>query len=278
MRETAMTRIITALYGAAVYLFFLGTFLYAIGFVGNLGVPQSIDSGVAAPWAEAVLVNALLLGVFAIQHSVMARPAFKRAWTRIVPRAAERSTYVLFASLALALLFWKWRPMPDSVWTIDDPVATILLDAVFWLGWSLVLVSTFLISHFELFGLRQAFARLLNIDLPAPEFRTPMFYRYVRHPIYLGFMLAFWSTPHMTQGHLLFAMATTAYILVGIRLEEHDLIELFGERYRRYRAQVGMLMPNLMPKIRRRASTSPPSSAAHRQSPPPDTHTIGQGH
>lgn len=273
-----MTRIITALYGAAVYLFFLGTFLYAIGFVGNLGVPQSIDSGVAAPWAEAVLVNALLLGVFAIQHSVMARPAFKRAWTRIVPRAAERSTYVLFASLALALLFWKWRPMPDSVWTIDDPVATILLDAVFWLGWSLVLVSTFLISHFELFGLRQAFARLLNIDLPAPEFRTPMFYRYVRHPIYLGFMLAFWSTPHMTQGHLLFAMATTAYILVGIRLEEHDLIELFGERYRRYRAQVGMLMPNLMPKIRRRASTSPPSSAAHRQSPPPDTHTIGQGH
>jgi protein-S-isoprenylcysteine O-methyltransferase Ste14 len=179
----------------------------------------------------------------------MARPAFKRWWTRIVPPAIERSTYVLLASLALLLLYWQWRPIPATIWVVENPAGVATLTAMFWAGWGLVLLSTFLISHFELFGLSQVFARLTGRELPAPAFKAPLLYRAVRHPIYLGFLLAFWATPVMTGGHLLFALATTAYILIAIQLEEHDLIALFGDRYRRYRQEVAMLIP--LPRRRR---------------------------
>jgi methanethiol S-methyltransferase len=238
-----MSGISAVLYGFISYTVFLFTFLYAIGFVGNLVVPKSIDSGMAAPIAEALIVNTLLLGLFAIQHSVMARPAFKRWWTRWVRRSVERSTYVLFASLALVLLFWQWRPITAPIWTVEHPFGAGILNIVFWLGWAMVLLSTFLIDHFELFGLRQVVARLRNRPLPPPVFKTPLFYGRVRHPLYLGFLLAFWATPTMTAGHLLFAVATTGYILIAIQLEERDLIALFGDQYRRYRQQVGMLIP-----------------------------------
>jgi protein-S-isoprenylcysteine O-methyltransferase Ste14 len=230
-------------YGAIVYALFLATFLYAIAFVGNLPGPKTIDSGEAGPLAAALIIDTLLLGLFAIQHSVMARPAFKRWWTRMVPQPVERTTYVLFASLALLLLYWQWQPMPAVVWSVSDPVGAFLLQAVCWTGWALVLVSTFLINHFELFGLRQVVARLRGTTLPEPEFRTPSLYKQVRHPLYLGFLLAFWATPVMTIGHLLFAAASTGYILIGIQLEERDLIAQFGDRYRRYREQVSMLIP-----------------------------------
>lgn len=239
-----MSRVLAVLYGAAVYVLFLGTFLYAIAFVGNLDLaPKTIDSGPVGSWPIAVLINAGLLGLFAVQHSVMARPGFKRWWTRFVPRSVERSTYVLFASLALLMMYWQWRALPSVIWEATDPVAVIAIQAVFWLGFGLVLVSTFLISHFELFGLYQVIQRFRNREMPTAKFHTPLFYRYIRHPIYLGFILAFWAAPTMTAGHLLFAIATTGYILLGIWFEERDLIEQFGERYRRYREQVGMLIP-----------------------------------
>jgi protein-S-isoprenylcysteine O-methyltransferase Ste14 len=237
-----MTRLFKLGYGIGAYALFLVTILYAIGFVGNLLVPKSIDTGTPVSIAEAVSLNLLWLGLFAAQHSVMARPAFKRWWTRFVPQSIERSTFVLFASLALLLLYWQWRPMPQPIWSVEGTAGT-LLTAVSWLGWALVFASTFMIHHFELFGLRQVFAAWARRALPEPRFQTPLFYRYVRHPIYFGFLLAFWATPHMSAGHLLFALATTGYILIGIQLEERDLLALFGSQYERYRERVNMLLP-----------------------------------
>lgn len=238
-----MPGIASAFYGVGVYGFFLATFLYAIAFVGNLPVPRTVDRGPSASLGEALVIDVLLLGLFAVQHSVMARPGFKRWWTRFVPQPVERTTYVLFASLALALLYWQWRPIPEILWSVANPLGATVLQAVFWLGWALVLFSTFLINHFELFGLRQVYARLRGRTVPAPVFKAPLLYKNVRHPIYLGFLLAFWATPTMTMGHLLFAVATTGYIMIGIYLEERDLVDLFGDQYRRYREQVSMIIP-----------------------------------
>lgn len=239
--------IFAALYGLVSYLFFLVTFVYAIGFVGNLPLlPKTIDSGAGAPLVETLAVDLALLGLFAVQHSVMARRGFKRWWTRVIPESVERSTFVLAATAALALLLWQWRPIAEPVlWSVSNPAGRIALHVVFWLGWGVLLTSTFLINHFELFGLRQVWANLCGQELPVPDFRTPLFYRHVRHPIYLGFVLGFWATPQMTAGHLLFAAACTGYILIGIWFEERDLIAQFGQRYLLYRKQVGMLVPRL---------------------------------
>ena len=238
-----MSRIIALLYGITCYVFFAITFLYAICFVSNIVVPKTIDSGPTGPVLVSIVINLLLMSVFAIQHSVMARRQFKEWWTQFVPKSVERSTYVLFATLALALLCWQWRPIPAVVWQIDNPEIAKAVMGLSHLGWLIVLTSTFLINHFELFGLHQVANNFVDRPMPKPSFRTPLYYRFVRHPIYLGFIIAFWAAPVMSAGHLLFAAVTTAYIFVGILLEERDLIDVFGDEYRRYRERVSMLVP-----------------------------------
>jgi protein-S-isoprenylcysteine O-methyltransferase Ste14 len=243
LQENDMGRIIGFLFGLVAYLVFFMTVLYAIGFVTGFGVPKTIDTGPGGPTSEAMIVNVLLLSLFALQHSGMARKPFKRWLTQFVPAAIERSVYVLLASLVLMLLLWQWRPIPALVWQVTNPQVAATLTALSLAGWLLVLFSSFLINHFELFGLQQVAANLARRAMPAPRFKTPALYKIVRHPIYLGFIIAFWAAPVMTVGHLLFAAVTTAYIFMGIALEERDLIQLFGEEYKRYRAQVGMLVP-----------------------------------
>jgi protein-S-isoprenylcysteine O-methyltransferase Ste14 len=238
-----LKRVAFFLYGLTCYVVFLATFLYAIGFVGDLLVPKAIDSPPSQPFWPAIAIDALLLIVFAVQHSVMARPGFKRRWTRLVPWTIERSTYVLFASAALALLMWQWRPLGGELWAVDSMSGRALFYVLCAAGWGLVLLATFLINHFDLFGLRQVWLHLVGRPYSCVALGTPGPYRLVRHPLYLGFLLAFWSTPRMTVTHLVFALATTGYILVAIQLEERDLLREHGEAYAAYRRSVPMLLP-----------------------------------
>jgi protein-S-isoprenylcysteine O-methyltransferase Ste14 len=238
-----MSRIAAAVYGFVAYVVFLGSFLYAIVFVGNFLVPRTVDSGPAAPPAQALLIDALLLSAFAIQHSGMARQGFKRWWTRIVPAVIERSTYVLVSSLLLIGMYVWWRPVTNTIWAVESPAVRAAIWAVFAAGWLLVLLSTFMISHWDLFGLRQVWLNLRQRDLTPIPFQVRFLYRFVRHPLLLGFIIAFWATPRMTAGHLLFAIATTGYTLVGIQLEERDLVRSLGVKYEEYRRRVPMLIP-----------------------------------
>lgn len=236
-------RLLALVYGVVSYLLFFVTFLYSIGFVGGFVVPKHINSGMPVGLAAALMVNVVLLGIFALQHSIMARPGFKRWWTQYVPWAVERSTYVLLSSLALILLFWQWRAMPETVWDVPHDVGRMVLWAVFWLGWTIVLVSTFLISHFDLFGLRQVWMHYRSEEYRPVGFRRVFLYNFVRHPIMLGFIIAFWATPYMSVGHLLFAAATTAYIFIALHFEERDLVAHLGSVYVEYRREVSMIFP-----------------------------------
>lgn len=238
-----MGRLLGFVYGLVSYVVFLIAFLYAIGFVGNIYVEKSIDSGEPGALGTSLLINVALLGLFAVQHSVMARPGFKRVWTTIVPRSVERSTFVLLASLILLLLYREWQPMPDTVWDVSGSTVGMILTAGFWVGWGIVLLATFMLNHFELFGVWQVYLNLVQKEPEDSGFRTPMLYRYVRHPIMLGFLIAFWCTPTMSQGHLLFAVMTTGYIMVGVSLEERDLIAHFGEQYQSYKQRVRAVIP-----------------------------------
>jgi protein-S-isoprenylcysteine O-methyltransferase Ste14 len=252
-----MGKLAATLYGVFCYAFFLVAFLYAIGFVEDAVVPKTIDSGPSYGLASSVGVDLVLLGLFALQHSGMARQEFKRWWTKYVPSPIERSTYVLISSLVLVLLFVYWRPLPDNIWSVGEPW-TVVLWALSGVGWLMVLGSTFLISHFDLFGLKQVWAFQTGKDLPEPQFYTPLLYKFVRHPLYLGFILAFWATPVMSTGHLIFAIMTTAYILVAIQFEERDLVAVFGKTYEDYQKRVSMIVP-WFPK---KASSAPKGKAA----------------
>lgn len=243
-----MNRILTLTYGAVSYAFFFLTFLYAIGFVGNVVVPTSLDGPASDPWPTALAVNLGLLSLFAVQHSVMARRGFKRLITRVIPQPIERSTYVLASSAALALLFWQWRPLGGVVWGVEHPVGRALLYGGFAFGWSLVLVTTFVINHFDLFGLRQTWRAFRGQPQVRPTFVTPVLYRIVRHPLYVGWLFAFWSTPTMTASHLCFAVVASAYILVAIQFEERDLLRELPE-YAAYRRRVPMIVPTWPPAL-----------------------------
>jgi protein-S-isoprenylcysteine O-methyltransferase Ste14 len=234
---------IAAVYGVVCYVIFLGSFLYAIGFIGDIFVPRTIDSGPAAALPVALVTDLILLGLFAVQHSAMARPGFKAVWTKLIPHSVERSTYVLFSSLLLILIFWKWQAMPTVVWAVSAPALKVLVLAIFALGWLILLLSTFMINHFDLFGLRQVYLRMRGVDYIPLNFTQKAFYKFVRHPIMLGFLIAFWAAPVMSLGHLVFSIATTGYILVGIFLEERDLMKYHASEYGQYRARVPMLFP-----------------------------------
>jgi protein-S-isoprenylcysteine O-methyltransferase Ste14 len=238
-----MKRVLTVGYGAASYLLGFAALVYAICFVGSIAVPRSVDRGITAPLGQAIVVNLLLVGLFGVQHSVMARPAFKRWWTRVVPRSIERSTYVLASAAVFFLLFWQWRTMHAIIWDVTWSPGRLFLELLFWLGWAMVLGSTFMINHFELFGLRQVYLAWRGQPHTELTFRSPLLYRLVRHPLMLGFLIAFWAGPRMTTGHLLFAIAMTGYIFFALRLEERDLVAALGDQYLEYRRRVPMLLP-----------------------------------
>jgi len=241
---SALERALTLVYGVVTYLFFFGTFLYLIGFVGNWIVPKGIDGGHPADSATAaVVIDVLLLALFAVQHTIMARPAFKEVWTRWVPWHIERTTFVLLSTAILAFMAWQWRPLPAPVWHFESSFMVALLTAVSLAGWGIVLISTFLIDHFELFGLKQTVSYAMGRPHQPPQFKERLFYRWVRHPLMVGFVIAFWATPVMSQGHLLFAAVTTAYILLAVQIEERTLIHLHGDRYRDYQRRVSMFLP-----------------------------------
>lgn len=240
-------RLLIPLYAVVSYALFVASFGYSVAFIGDYFVPRTIDRGPASPAAEAAVTDLLLIGLFALQHSVMARPAFKRWCAGIVPAACQRSTYVLFSSLALVLLFWQWRPIAAPVWQLDG-IAADLMTGLFWSGWAIALASTYMIDHFDLFGLRQALAALRRASPAQQVFKTPLFYKIVRHPLMFGLLLAFWAAPVMTAGHLLFAAAMTVYVVGGVHLEERDLIAEFGASYQTYRRRVPMLLPRLWPR------------------------------
>jgi len=238
-----MSRFLSLLYGTVCYVMFLGVFLYAIGFVGNFPLPKTIDSGAVGSFGISLVIDLVLLALFAVQHSVMARPGFKQWWTRMVPKHIERSTFVLVTNLILILLFWQWRPLPDYIWSTESDIVATIMIVLFWAGWGIVLVGTFLINHFDLFGMRQVVLYFQGKEYTHLEFVKRGFYKYVRHPLMLGFIIAFWATPDMSIGHLLFAVATTGYIILAIRFEEKDLISLHGDDYHSYRSEVSMLFP-----------------------------------
>ncbi len=244
-RGNGMNRIFIVGYGAISYAVFVVAFLYAIGFVGDIGVPRSVSHAIAAPLGQAVLINVALLAVFAVQHSVMARPAFKKWWTRVIPPAVERSTYVLLSSAALLLLYWQWRSMPTVLWDVSSGAGRLAIWVLFWTGWAMVFTATFLINHFDLFGLRQVYLAWRGRPYTEIAFQVRRLYRLVRHPLLLGFIIAFWAAPTMTAGRLLFAAVTTGYILVAIQLEERDLAVTLGADYQAYRRRVPMLVPRL---------------------------------
>lgn len=238
-----MNKIFVSLYGVVSYIVFFLSFLYAIAFVGNIFVPKTIDSGDAGPVVSSVIINMILLGLFAIQHSVMARPAFKRWFTRFIPAVIERSTYVLLSSLLLFLLYWQWQAIPGIIWDVESRVGSMILTGIFWFGWLFVLLSTFMINHFDLFGLRQVYINFKGQEYSHLDFRIIGLYKLCRHPIMLGFVIAFWATPTMTAGHLLFAAVTTIYIFIALQFEERDLITFFGDVYKNYQEKVPMLFP-----------------------------------
>jgi len=238
-----MKRYLIIGYGAAAYLLFFAAFLYLVGFVGNLLVPRTVDHGLPAPIGQAVLVDVLLVGAFGVQHSVMARPTFKAWWTRFVPASIERSTYVVLSSAVLVLLYWQWRTIPAVIWDVRAPAGRLVVWAVFWLGWAIALASTFMVSHFDLFGLRQVYLAWRGKPYTHIGFHARFLYRLVRHPLMLGFLIAFWAAPTMTAGHLLFSIAMTGYILIAVQLEERNLVAALGDQYRNYRRDVPMLVP-----------------------------------
>ena len=239
-----MQRSLNMLFALVAYAIFFATFLYLIAFVGNIAaVPRTVDIGPAAPVAAALVIDVALIALFGVQHSVMVRPGFKAWWTRVVPPAAERSVYVLMASAMLIILFAFWRPIEGTIWSVTNPIGAAVLWALFALGWGIVLISTFLLNHFELFGLQQAWLHLRGRQAEPPELRQPMLYKWIAHPLYAGFFLAFWATPQMSYGHLLLAAGMSAYMLIAIRYEERDLTGFYGEDYTRYRKGVGMIFP-----------------------------------